>query len=263
MLLYVIEQGLMQSQHDLNQKQYHDKSEAYLNSATHAQGVEFSKMQHVCRNYTQAQLLDLGCGGGHVSYQMASAVESIIAYDLSVEMLQLVEAQAQQRGLHNIRTQVGVAEQLPFADHSFDIVISRYSAHHWQSLKKALSEVHRVLKPKGAAIFFDVLGSCDPMLDTFLQCIEMIRDPSHVRDYSLSEWLEWVEYYGFEIDVVEKQSLALDFKAWVQRMKTPAMAVETIRELQEKVSDHVRDYYQIQSDGSFTSPTMYLQMSKA
>lgn len=252
----------MHNQHRLNQQQYHEKSESYLNSTVHAQGAEFAKMLKVCEHYPAAKVLDLGCGGGHVSYQLASQVDAIIAYDLSAEMVQLVATQAKERALHNVQTQAGAAEQLSFSDQSFDVVVSRYSAHHWQNIQQALAEVHRVLKPEGRAVFFDVLGSSDPILDTFLQCIEMIRDPSHVRNYSMAEWLAMVEYHGFQVEIIEKQSLVLDFDAWVARMRTPTVAIHTIRNIQDKVSDHVRRYYQIQPDGRFTSPTLYLQLTK-
>lgn len=253
----------MTTQHQVNQQQYQEKSEAYLQSTVHAQGIEFAKMREAVLRYPQAQVLDLGCGGGHVSYQVAAVAERVIAYDLCAEMVELVLQQAQQKALHNIQGKVGAAEQLDFPDQHFDIVISRYSAHHWHNLGQAMQEIHRVLKPHGRVIFFDVIGSADPILDTFLQTIEMIRDPSHVRDYSVAEWTGIAEYHGFHLETIEKQSLQLDFQAWVERMQTPAASVATIRELQQKVSDHVRRYYQIQADGSFNTPTCYLQFSKS
>lgn len=253
----------MTSQHQVNQQQYHEKSAAYLQSAVHAQGEEFAKMREVVLNYPQAHVLDLGCGGGHVSYQMATVAEHVTAYDLCAEMVELVLQQAQQKGLQHVQGKVGAAEQLDFLDQYFDVVISRYSAHHWHHLGQAMQEIHRVLKPHGRVIFFDVIGSADPILDTFLQTIEMIRDPSHVRDYSVAEWMRLAEYHGFQIERIEKQSLALDFQTWVERMQTPAASVATIRDLQQKVSDHIRDYYQIQADGSFSTPTCYLQLSKS
>ncbi|WP_016683933.1 class I SAM-dependent methyltransferase, partial [Yersinia pestis] len=67
--------------------------------------------------------------------------------------------------LTNIEIQQGLAESLPFADQSFDIVISRYSAHHWHDVGKALREVKRVLRPGGKVIFMDVVSPGHPVLD--------------------------------------------------------------------------------------------------
>ncbi len=125
-----------------------------------------------------------------------------------------------------------------------------------------MREIHRVLKPQGKVVMFDILGNSNPILDTFIQSIEMIRDPSHVRDYSLAEWMSFAEQAGFRIEIVEKQSLKLDFQTWVARMQTPIDAVNTICDLQHKVSDQVRQYFKIQEDGTFSSETAYLVFSK-
>ena len=124
------------------------------------------------------------------------------------------------------------------------------------------SEIYRVLKPRGKVIFVDILGNQQPVLDTFLQSIEIIRDPSHVRDYSLAEWMTFAERAGFKIEQMQKQSLQLNFASWAERMQTPAEAVATLRYLQQKASDVVKNYYQIQPDGSFQSEVMYLVLTK-
>ncbi len=51
-------------------------------------------------------------------------------------------------------------EELPFGAAQFDCVVSRYSAHHWNDLPQALSEVKRVLKPGGRAFFIDCSRAC-------------------------------------------------------------------------------------------------------
>ncbi|MFT4021976.1 MAG: class I SAM-dependent methyltransferase [Acinetobacter sp.] len=252
----------MTTAHEVNQQQYQDKSEAYLKSQVHAQGVEFQKMQQLIQQQQFKTVLDLGCGGGHVTYQIAPYVDKVIAYDLTPQMVDLVCHQAQQRGLDNVTGQQGAAEKLPFEDASFDCVISRYSAHHWQNVSQAMQEIERVLRPQGQAIFVDVLGNSQPILDTFLQSIEMIRDPSHVRDYSLQEWSKFVEYAGFRIETLEKQQLFLDFNAWVERMKTPTEAVITLRYLQSRACKQVQQYFQIDDDGSFKSEVIYLVVTK-
>ena len=249
-------------QHQVNQQQYQNKSEAYLNSTVHAQGPEFAKMQSLIQQHAFQNILDLGCGGGHVTYHVAPFTALVTAYDITPEMVNVVIQQAQQKSLNNVIGQVGSAEKLAFPNESFDCIISRYSAHHWQNMPQAMQEIHRVLQAHGKVIMFDILGNSHPILDTFIQSIEVIRDPSHVRDYSLAEWAVFVEQAGFRIDVVEKQYLNLNFQSWVERMQTPEGAVNTIRYLQNRVSDQVRAYFQIQEDGTFTSESVYLVLSK-
>lgn len=252
----------MKTQHDINQKQYANKSVSYLHSQVHAQGVEFKKIINLISNKQQSRVLDLGCGGGHVSYQIAPFVESVVAYDLSLEMLETVATTAETKQIKNIVVQQGPAEKLPFADAEFDFVVSRYSAHHWQSIRQAIHEIQRVLCDGGVFILIDIIGSNRPTLDTFLQTIEIIRDPSHVRDYSLAEWINLAEGADLTVELIEKQKLSLNFKAWVERMKTPSHAIHTIQYLQQSISDEVRKHFHIQEDGSFEMDVGYFVFRK-
>ena len=86
------------SHHNLNIQQYQDKSSNYLHSTVHAQGNEFAKMRQLIKDYQLAHLLDLGCGGGHVSYQIAEVSQSVTAYDITPAMTELVQQQAHARG---------------------------------------------------------------------------------------------------------------------------------------------------------------------
>ena len=131
-----------------------------------------------------ARLLDLGSGGGHLSYYAAPHAASVTAYDLSDEMLAAVAQVAAERGLGNIATRQGAVEALPFAAQSFDIVATRLSAHHWHDVPAALREARRVLAPGGLLVVIDIVSPGPPLLDTHFQAIELLRDPSHVRDYS-------------------------------------------------------------------------------
>lgn len=252
----------MITQHDINQKQYQNKSLDYLNSQAHSEGIEFNKFINEIQKIEKAVVLDLGCGGGHVSYNVAPHADLVFAYDLSHEMLDTVSKTASQRKLKNIFVQQGIAEDMPFSDHQFDVVISRYSAHHWQHVPSAMKEVNRVLKPDGIVIFVDIISSSSPILDTFLQTIETIRDPSHVRNYSVKEWVYFIEDAGFDLVGLDKQTLSLDFGSWVKRMKTPEDQIKTLRYLQEGSSDLVKKYFKIQNDGSFESHVGYFVFKK-
>ena len=177
-------------------------------------------------------------------------------------MVELVSTQAKQKGWNNVIAQQGAAEKLPFVDQRFYCVITRYSAHHWQSVAQAMHEIYRVLTQDGKVIIVDILGNSNPVIDTFFQTIETIRDPSHVRNYSLEEWMHFAEYAGFKVETVEKQRLDLDFQSWTERMQTPEYAITTIRDLQSKASEQVQRYYQIKADGSFSSDVAYIVLSK-
>ncbi len=240
------------------QRQFGERASAYLHSAVHAHGEEFAALCEAAARVPDAQVLDLGCGGGHVAFHVAPSVAEVVAYDLSQQMLDVVADAAVGRGLRNIRTVRGAAEQLPFADAAFDFVFSRYSAHHWRDVGLALREVRRVLKPDGVACFIDVAAPGQALFDTHLQTVEVLRDTSHVRDYSPAEWARLLGEAGLIVTSAKRQRLRLEFASWVERMRTPEVFRTAIRALQQGVGAEVRDYFEIADDGSFSTDVLVL-----
>jgi ubiquinone/menaquinone biosynthesis C-methylase UbiE len=159
------------SHQSLVSDQFGPRAGAYLASAVHAEGEDLAQMQAIARGRTGARLLDMGCGAGHVAFRVAPEVGAVVALDLSADMLRAVAEEAARRGLGNITTECGTVERLPFPDASFDIVMSRYSAHHWHGFAAGLREARRVLKPEGTAVFVDVVSPGPALLDTHLQTV--------------------------------------------------------------------------------------------
>lgn len=242
--------------------QFGARAAAYLGSAVHAQGADLDALAALVHGKTQAHVLDLGCGAGHVSFHVAPHVGDVVAYDLSPEMLAVVARAAAERGLRNIATRQGVAESLPFADQSFDYVFSRFSTHHWRDLDAGLREAARVLKPGGIAAFVDSVSPGLPLLDTYLQAVELLRDPSHVRNYSRAEWDAAVARTGLVPGAASQHRLRLQFAAWIDRMNTPKVQSDAIRALQAAMSETVTRYFDIGPDGSFDLDVMLIQAAK-
>jgi SAM-dependent methyltransferase len=232
--------------------QFGSRAAAYVASHVHAQGADLDQLEDILRAHPATAVLDLGCGGGHVSLRVAPLVQQVTAYDLLQPMLDAVARIAAERDLANIATRQGAAESLPFADASFDLVVSRYSAHHWSDLNAALREARRVLSPGGRIILMDVTAPETPVLDTWLQTLELLRDPSHVRDYSAAEWLGALAAAGFETGPMTQRRLRLEFTSWIERMNTPEPHVGAIRSLQHMASADVKAHYEIEADGSFS-----------
>jgi len=149
---------LMNNQQKLVEKQFGVAATDYLHSPAHAQGADLQRLRGEFAGQSTMRVLDLGCGAGHASFTLAEVVEK------------------------------STAESLPFADAYFDGVVTRFSAHHWADVPAALREMRRVLHPQGKCVIIDVCAPENPLLDTFLQTVEILRDPSHVRDYRVSEW---------------------------------------------------------------------------
>lgn len=247
------------------QNQFDPRAPAYLTSAVHAAGPDLERAKTLISQAVPAaaQALDIGCGGGHLSFALAPHVARMVALDPSPSMLAAVAKTAAERGLSQIETRQGNAESLPFADRSFLLVSTRYSAHHWTRLEPAVREIGRVLAPGGHALVIDTLGHEDPLVDTFMQSIELLRDPSHVRNRSRAEWRSLLQGAGLlELECAEWPT-RLEFASWVERMRTPADRVAVIRSLQDGAPREVREALTIEPDGSFTIRTCLFWFRKS
>lgn len=105
------------------------------------------------------RVLELGCGPGHLSYRLARDHGlDVTGLDLDPAMIERARANADGS---NRETEpgpafvVGDVASLPFADGSFDLVVSTFSVHHWADPAPGLSEIARVLRPGGRAIIWD------------------------------------------------------------------------------------------------------------
>lgn len=242
----------MSQDHDnLTASQFGAHARAYVESAVHAGGADLVALTALAGKMRPACALDLGTGGGHVAYALAPVCGEVVAVDLSPDMLAAVASEAVRRGFDNVATAQASAQSLPFPDARFDLLASRFSAHHWRDVVAALREARRVLKPGAPAAFIDIVSDGAAAIDTHLQAVELLRDLSHVRDYSVAEWRRMLEQASFGVEAVETWRLRMDFAAWTGRIGTPAPLAEAVRMLQRGASSDIRDYFQIEDDGSF------------
>ena len=243
--------------------QFSPAAAAYVTSPVHATGEDLTQIATSMRNARPARVLDLGCGGGHASFAAAPYAGEVIAYDLSADMLAAVKAEGTRRALPNIVTRQGAAESLPFADACFDAVLTRLSAHHWTDVGAGLREARRALKTGGRAIFIDVTAPDHPGIDTWFQTMELLRDPSHVRNYSHAEWVRHLAAARFRVDAVTPRRLRLDFASWVARLSTPPLHVQALRALHARMPAEIAAYFALESDGSFTIDTLTIEAHAA
>ena len=239
------------SQHDFAAEQYASRARDYVTSAVHSAGADLDQIEAELRGQGVGRVLDLGCGGGHVSYRVAPHVAEVVACDVTASMLEAVAVEAARRGLPNVTTQQAAAESLLFPDASFDAVLCRFTAHHWQDMEAGLRQARRVLKPAGRAVFIDSVAPANRALDTHLQAVEVFRDASHVRNYTVAEWVCALSRSGFAIEGVTTRVLRMEFPAWTARTRTPAAHAEAIRSLQAGAPEIVREHFAVGADGSF------------
>jgi len=97
--------------------------------------------------------LDLACGTGYASIGLAAAglADEVHASDLSAKMLERCRDNARAAGV-DLHLALADAENLPYADGAFDLVVARGALHHVPSPLAALREMRRVLEPGGTAV---------------------------------------------------------------------------------------------------------------
>jgi SAM-dependent methyltransferase len=161
-------------------------------------------------------------------------------------MLAVVEQSAAARGCkHAIDTRVGAAEALLFEASTFDLVVTRYSAHQWASVPQALAKCARIIAPGGRLILIDVIAPETPLFDTSLQVIEFLRDASHVRDYRVSEWSAMCKAAGFAEPAVTRWKLSIEFESWVTRIGTPPDRVAALESVFAELPAEAKEYFKI------------------
>jgi len=234
---------------DLARAQFGAVAETYATSSYHASGPDLQALVEAAAPTPTDQVLDLGCGAGHTALAIAPRVAHVTAVDVTPDMLATAARLAEQRRVSNVTFQRADATELPFGDAEFDLVTSRVAAHHFADPARAMAEVWRVLRPGGRIVLVDAISPEDAPQDTFLNCVEILRDASHVRDWRISEWQRMFSEAGFRTStLLNTFGIWLDGDEWVQRMRTPETKVAMIRQLFAEASPAQRRAFDLRTD---------------
>jgi SAM-dependent methyltransferase len=126
-------------------------------------------------------LLEIGCGIGVDSIQLAKRGFRVTAIDLTESALAVAEQFAGHRGV-TIDFQSGNAERLDFPDESFDAVYSFGVLHHTPDIERSVAELHRVLRPGGTA--YVMLYHRDSLVNLVHRALRLpYESPSDRKDH--------------------------------------------------------------------------------
>jgi len=241
------------------QRQFGAAAADYVTSQVHATGADLARIAEIAAAAAPVHALDLGTGGGHVAYAIAPHAARVTASDLSDAMLAVVADEAGRRGLNNVATLCAPAEMLPLSDQACDMLACRFSLHHWRDPVAGLAQARRVLRAGAPAVFVDVIAPPEPAADTHLQAVELLRDPSHGRDFTLREWQAMLTNAGFTVIATRPARLRMEFASWTARMRTPPTHVAAIRAVQALAPGEVARHFAIEPDGSFMLDTILIE----
>ena len=145
----------------------------------------------------ETQLLDVACGPGIVACAAAGRAAQVTGIDLTPAMIDQARLRQEALSLANVAWLIGNATALPFAPASFDVVLTRYSFHHFASPAAVLAEMARVCRPGGRVVVTDVTPSARSQ--AAYDRMERLRDPSHICALTI----EQLRQLGQGCDLVE------------------------------------------------------------
>jgi hypothetical protein len=191
-----------------------ERAELYRQSAAHSGGADLDLIVEWAAGCASA--IDVATGGGHVARRLREAGLQVVSCDPSPGMEPDV---------------ICFAEDVPFADASFELAATRVAAHHFADVAQASRELARVASRR--VIVVDNLHMGDEADEA-----ERIRDPSHVRNYSESEWRGFLTGAGLEIDDVRRFDFPIELEPWLERTACTGAAAERVRSL---MAPHISD----------------------
>ena len=186
-----------------------ERAELYRTSVTHATGDDLDAVVELCNPHEGVKALDVATGGGHVARRLRELGAEVVTTDSSPGMQPDVVCRA---------------EDLPFADGSFDVVVSRIAAHHFEDLGKAIGEMARV--SNRVLVIEDMLYRTEEEQEA-----EKLRDPTHVRSLSAEEWRELLQSAALEIEQELYFSKEHDMDEWLARTGCTGVEAARVREL--------------------------------
>ena len=98
---------------------------------------------------------DLGCGSGYFSVPISHKVKKVYGIDVQKEMIEFLEQKIQEQKIVNIITLLTKENKIPLKNESVDVLLSMNTLHEFKDKEKMISEIKRVLKPKGQAVMVD------------------------------------------------------------------------------------------------------------
>lgn len=230
------------------QQQFSRNANKYVTSESHAKGDDLLLLLEWAQPEPTWTALDIATGGGHVAKTVAPHCAQVVATDLTRTMLLAAAELIGQSGIGNVMYVVSDAESLPFLDHSFEFVTCRIAAHHFPNPEVFIGEVARVLRPGGTFILIDNVAPEDEELDRFMNTVEKLRDPSHVRCPSVSEWQRWLRQHGLAEQRARLRQKSFQFPTWVERTASSTEQTQRVEQYLLQANTVTEAYFGIQQE---------------
>jgi ubiquinone/menaquinone biosynthesis C-methylase UbiE len=165
-------------------EQHTHQAEAYAR-LTRSMSGERPKRHEIIGARADDELLDIACGPGSLTLELAPHVAKATGLDITPAMLEQARSAQAAGGVDNVDWVEGDAARLPFADGAFSLVTSSAAFHHFEQPAAILAEMARVCRPGGRIVVSDVTP--DPDKASAYDRMEKMRDPSHGHAHPVAE----------------------------------------------------------------------------
>jgi ubiquinone/menaquinone biosynthesis C-methylase UbiE len=165
------------------------------------------EIKHLSKYQPRGVLLDAGCGPGHVDLALARKYPElkIIGVDISKEMIDLANNLKARTGPDlQVSYRLEDIQALTLEDSSVDFIFSSLSLHHWPNAAEALKECHRVLKPQGQLVFFDLRRDVPILLFWGINLFQKLVAPTGIKRTNGGVGSVWASYTPSEMESLMK-----------------------------------------------------------
>ncbi|WP_217166249.1 class I SAM-dependent methyltransferase [Streptomyces sp. AC512_CC834] len=237
----------------LSSQRFDKIAENFATSEVHRSSPTMEALHETLGPQTGSAICDVACGAGHLALSFAGERPArLVGVDPAPNMLESFRRLAAERGAP-VETVEAHAEELPFPDASFDLVVSRLAPHHFRDIPRAVAEMARLLRPGGRLAVIDLEGHDEPEIDALNHALEILHDPTHRRSYTLAEWTRFLLDAGLNVPVARgsqsESRTGVPVKRWCEIASSGAEAEEAIRRrLAEAPAPH-REALGIRQDG--------------
>ncbi len=210
--------------HELIKEEFARQADSMLSASVFTDSDIVDRINSAACVTDGLRVLDVGCGPGIMTTELAADAGEVVAFDLTPEMIQRARQRCKEAGLANVQFQLGQAEKLPFDNATFDVIVTRLTFHHFPDPSVAISEMARVIRPDGRIVIADLVSSEVPQEAELHNALEILRDPSHVRMLPHSEFRRLVESAGLNIKAEDSWIKKREFDEWIQITNSPGRA---------------------------------------
>jgi ubiquinone/menaquinone biosynthesis C-methylase UbiE len=219
---------------DIVRQEFTKQADAYAANPVIASQDRATQLVRVVQPTPHDRVLEVATGPGYVAMAFATCCREVVGVDLTEAPLVIAEKTRQERGLANVRFETADANQLSFADATFDVVVCRFAFHHFPEPQRVLSEMVRVCRRAGTVAIEDLVVSEHPERAAFHNRLENLRDPSHTAAMPLSRLLSLFAAAGLEVERVQSGTFPQSLERWLQNAQTPPDKASQVRNMVER-----------------------------